>query len=130
MAALANPTAVVVVTDGPVPDARVTPFVDALREVAGSQHAIADDVPVIAGDWTREGVEAAFEEAYATQPDLVLALGTGASTVALSGGDAAVPTVAPWVLDPVLQGWTGEAPANVHPVRVHLGLQGLAQTLR
>jgi len=128
--ALAGTSKVVVVTDGPVPDQRVTPFLEALREVSGSQIVLEQDIPVVEGDWTRDGILAAFDEAYAQAPDLVLALGIGASSVALGQPEVDVPTVAPWVLDPVLQGLTGELPGNVYPVRVHLGLQGLAQTLR
>ena len=128
--AFAAPQTVIVVTDGSVPKERVSPFVDALREVAGNRVEISDEIPVVEGDWTRQGIESAFADAYAKSPDLVLALGTGASSVALGGVDIDVPIVAPWVIDPVMQGLTGETPANVYPVRVHLGLQSLAQTLR
>jgi outer membrane protein len=126
----ASPKTVIVVTDGPVPDERVDLFVTALREVAGSGLEIAEDIPVIAGDWTAVSVEAALEEAYAQDPDLVLAIGIGASSAAVRQDTAPVPTVAPWVLDPVLQDLTDTPNDNIYPVKVHLGLSQHVDSLR
>jgi len=126
----ASPRHVVVVTDGPISAAQVDPFVTALREVAGSGLEIADEVPVIAGDWTSQGVRSALEQAYAQSPDLVLAVGIGASSAAVQQPTAPVPTIAPLVLDPVLQGVTANLPKNVYPVKVHLGLQRHLDSIR
>jgi outer membrane protein len=126
----ASPKSVVVVTDGPVPDERVDIFVTALREVAGSSIEIAEDIPVIAGDWTAVSVSAALDQAYAQNPDLVLAIGIGASSAAVRQDTAPVPTVAPWVLDPVLQELTDNPTDNIYPVKVHLGLSRHVDSLR
>jgi len=129
-AAWASPRQVVVVTDGAIPDAAVEPFVSALRELAGPGLEIADDIPVIAGDWTAQGVQTALDQAYAQEPDLVLTVGLAASTLAIRQESAPVPTVAPWVLDPVLQGLTDSPRENIYPVRIHIGLQRHADSLR
>ena len=126
----AAPQQVVVVTDGPIDQAQVDPFVDALREVAGSSLVIAEEIPVIPGDWTAAGVRSARTAAYATQPHLVLAVGIGASAAAIKQDEVPAPTVAPLVLDPVLQGMTQDPPANVYPVKIHLGLSRRIDSLR
>ncbi|NCG18476.1 MAG: TolC family protein [Rhodobacterales bacterium] len=127
--AWAGSKTVVVVTDGPVTAEEVDPFVSALRDIAGPSLVQAEDVQVIAGDWTVSGVEAALEKAYDQSPDLVLAVGWGASTVTAHKDTVAVPTVAPWILDPVLLGKTDAWGENVFPVRVHVGMRRFVDSL-
>lgn len=117
-----EPAQVAFIIDGPEERAAVSVFADALSALIGGDTPLEGGGQVFAGDWTAAGIEEAADRAYAAGPDLVVAVGLGASAQVLSRGSAPISTIAPLVLDPVGQRVVKDAPAGVYPVRVHLGL--------
>lgn len=122
----AAPARVAYVLDGPEDAPLVELFAASIASVGGD---VAAEPQIFTGDWTLAGVDAALDAAYAARPDVVMALGLVGSARALHRDKVKIPTIAPWVLDPNMQGLTGPPPANVYPVQVHSGVFRDARTL-
>lgn len=124
-----------IVTDGPVARDMLSPefILSEARAVLGAELVIeSPDGKRLNGGWTREGIRAALDRLLADpQVDVVLTLGVLASYEAAHRERLPKPVIAPFVIDPVLQGYPLREGRSGRRNFVYIAsFQGVADELR